>query len=342
MSQFNIPAGQCNYAAGLGWCAYSDLIGNGGMSGIFQTINTGLVAGATAVTYKANSPVSIPSVAVRGRSCITLASASSAKTYWEIVECCLRQTSYNWLPAAIISSFTNAWSQSWQTRQSGFEQFPSTQIKQNWAFFDPRYAGVKVLRYKRVTVPANGIRVVTFKHSKPTVINWLDWNELSNACDVLGYKSTFYVMRMRSETGIVCGVSSYAGANPPVGGIYPIISPVGADVGIRVNNYYSFRWFPGPSMPTQYGSWLSLLNTATYPGTESITATTAGWVRDPNNKISRYIATSNTASNVPPDYTVWGPYKQIGGMVVNTAVPTNINPILDCAGDRAVPHVNTA
>lgn len=323
--QTNIDAGLSNYFAAVGWLVGEDL----------NTLSQAISANPHETTAGGNViPLSTavnPEIRIKGSSYLEFQSGSSAKLFVELYEC--RQNATTGLSATTIATkFATSWAYSFNTRASGYEFFPTTKLGENWAFFDKRLNGFIKSRVKRFVIPANGYKRIIFRH-KETSYNWLDWAILNGSATALtAFKSTFYVFRVCSEQGIVCGVSSYSGANPPVGGIYPVIAPVGADLIYKITNKYQYRINPSKPMPFQTGSWLAQYGNSVYPGTETVSVTAPGWIGMPSHKGFRFTETKNNAADTPPNFTTFGPAAVTNATAFNMGVPI-INPIYDCAGD---------
>lgn len=330
--QLNCQAGQCDYVFGPGW-GYSQDIGV-------------IISRIHAEQSQEPTPYG-PTILAKGHTKLEFANPTNSDMFIELVKCKLNYTRSSFNASDIANWFSAAWSFSLASRQSGFEYFPTTHIKQNWAFFDPRYAAVRRCGTRRFKVSATSVRTIIDKCR--AVFSYIDYFTSGGVGGVCyANKSVFYIIRVRFATGIVQGVSSYSGANPPVGGVYPIISAVGGDWAIKTTSYYSYRWVPGNTSSNQFGSWLAQYADTTYPGTETVSPTTMGWAPDRKNRILRPIYTRDTAVGPPNDYTFWGPFQRVTGagsgaveVPTNTTLWTNINPVADAAGDAFKPGVST-
>jgi len=248
---------------------------------------------------------------IRGHSKLEIANPTAADMFCEIIEFCFNETGAA-DATSVTNSFAGAWAYSYASRASGFEDFPTTSLKQNWAFWLPKWYGVIVKRTRNIRVKPSAVRRIIFPHS--TTFSFFDTARVQASSgfrygQVTAHKSTFYAVRVRFATGIVSGSTDYSGEDPPPpsGGVLPLIAPVGGDVAFKVTNYYSFRVLPGQDAVSQSGTWLAELGDTFYPGDESISPLTSGWAPDPHMR--RVVLTgANAADSAAHDFTGWGPF----------------------------------
>jgi len=252
--------------------------------------------------------------------------------------------------AQLGAAWGNAWGYSYQTRHSGFENYPGTQPGQNWAFWDERYFGVKRIRgAKRIKVLPGAVATVLLKRPTCAFTN-LDY-DMANTAAGSGYpnynfarKSVQYLIRIVFETGLVRGTTN--ASSQPTGGTLPLISSVGGDWAVKITAYYSYRWIAGAHAPQQAGSWLAQYGATTYPGTESINNVALGYVRDPSTNSLKQVWSDQVATG-STNFTTWGPglvYNTAGGgaVSVNVGNVNQLNPftLWGVGGVTTIPHTN--
>lgn len=289
-----------------------------------------------------------PTLQLRGHSKLEIANPTAADLFAEIIEFTVNE-SYPYTLTNFGTAFSAAWSYSLSHRESGFEFFPTTSLRQNWVFWTQKYSGIVSRKTRRIRIKPSQVRRVVF-HQRPIVVGYAD-GRLMRGNSNLAFKSTFYAIRTRFATGIVCGSTDWPGPDPPApsGGILPLISPVGGDVATKVTNYYSYTWVPGNNSTYQTGSWLANV-AGTYPGDEHISNTASGWAPDPSQRRMALTGTANVAaSGVVNNFTDWGPYYHgppgftyAYNPATSRAVGLAGNVPWDCAGDAQQTTVHVA
>lgn len=288
-----------------------------------------------------SSAPDIPRLLIKGHTKWEFANTTAVNMYVEA--CCYRSNETgSWPPATQQSAFSNSWSFSYDFRNTGFESFPSTSMRQNWAFFQPRLYGVIAPKFFRFKVRPGGIK--TLIHRNRASSGWLDYQEINGTSSfVLARRSTSYIFRVRFATGVVSGsTNTTAAPGPPVNGVWPVIAAVGGDFALKCTNYYSFRWVAGNPGPTQIGSWLAQYPAGTYPGTEAIASTTRGYAPEPKRqRLTESLTRSGYNAN-PISLLRWGPWLDSdGGAPINQMYPVHLNPAIDVSGDEWVPNVHS-
>lgn len=280
-----------------GWLPWYDY------SGILSDIIANAGGGGSLVGFNG------PTLQLRGHSKLEIANPTAADLFAEIVEFSVNE-SYPFSLSAISSAYSAAWGYSFGSRQSGFEFFPTTSVKQNWVFWTQKYSGVVKRRSRSVRIKPSQVRRLLFSSS--AVVGYADGKLAISQSASTAFRSTFFCIRLRFATGIVCGSTTWPGPNPPApaGGVLPLIAPVGGDIAIKVTRYYKYRWVPGAVVSTQKGSWLAqsaLINN--YPATEQIAQTASGWAPDPSQRRMALTGTANVAAaGTVNDFTDWGPF----------------------------------
>jgi len=314
----SIGAGACGYMAVAGWGYYGDI----------RALWDQAVADGSGAH---------PTLLVKGHTKLELANPTAGDAFFEIRRITpVADTGpfgSDWFaPANFLSIFADSWNYSFASRQSGFEFFPTTQMGQNWAFWQPKHSAVKLVgRPQRVKVPPGSVRTLRYKHRAR--FGWLDFEEqgLDPSAAWRG-KTDAFLIRVRFATGIVIG--STTSTDPPLGG-YPVIGPVGGDFAVKSTNYYSFRWVPGNTAPNQSGSWLPQYASSVWPGTVSVSGTAEGFAPDLANRRAVFQYTRGLATGNPGwDSRTWGPWAQYSGaggagseFPINRVIDVNINPL---------------
>lgn len=314
-AKFNVEAGTASTITGSSW-----LLGS--------TITDIL----TRITADAPASPGSPTLVFSGRNIFEWLNGSGADLFIECAICSFNFT----VPRAatlISANYTGAWDYSYASRETGFEEFPTTHLRSNWAFFKPKYFGVRMLKYYKFKVPAAKRRTLTVKH-KPTTLSWLDYKQVEDngPNTYIGFKSQFIVFRAKFEQNIICGATTNTDPAPPVGGNWPISGPVGGDLMFKNTQFYRYNWVPGNTAPHQKGSWLSQYGPSA-GGTETVPSggLLYGWVRDGVNKHFRYVKTAGLSSS--SDYRTWGPQAADSfEQPFNVYSAVSATPVKDCTG----------
>lgn len=223
---------------------------------------------------------------------------------------------------ATLTSVASDWDAGWArtydatpTTENTYPLWPTTRISENKFFFaNDQYA--KIGREVSFNVPAGRSYVIRQNSSKK--LTFKDYNPSSLLTATLGNiakTTTVIILRLFGEVGQLCGTISAAST--------PILGPVSAAYMIQSRTFYQYKWAAGNNRPTIYGHYL-----ATNEGVDKDVA--IGWIGVPALKSMRIAAGD-------PNLT---PAAAFGGLDPAAKHEANINPIIDCAGDKLMPDVN--
>lgn len=220
----------------------------------------------------------------------------------------------------MATAFGNAWAQSFNARPTGYEDFAATSLLENHAFWNNRssLSGLKAVGYGKGHVGLGKAKKLTFKF-KTRRFSFPEYSFSSFLTDgMIPGKSYRIMLRFWGDTVQVCGVKSAVNQ--------PMIAESGTPFILRQRAHYRYKWIPGNTSPTIYGSQLAT--------NETIASDALGWDSIPALHATRDAAYSAEAE-------VGAAFPAFGRMDINRRHVSVINPVLDCTGDPSIPTVNT-
>lgn len=211
------------------------------------------------------------------------------------------------------TDFATAFGESYDAVPSGYSTFPTTSILENRAFWGPGYYH---LAGRRVGVASPGKPVRLVFNFKTRQLKFDDYTANGAlATNQWAHKSYFGIIKFDSELGQLCGVLGVDNK--------AILGEVRANVMYKITNIYQYRWVSGAAnqKPTIYGSNIG--------ASEAVAGDALGWISVPSLKAVRDAYAHPAAT----------PETAFGALSISSRHETYTNPILDCAGDVAIPSV---
>lgn len=288
-------------------------------------LNTGLDIGNILTNIRSEATSALtggavllqPDLFVRALQILRIFNAGNANIRGSYQICTFRQ-SLNYT----LTTVANAWDASWArtydafpTTENTYPLWPSTAIRENKFFFS-NSDFTKVGREIPISIPAG--RSYIIRHNSSRKFGYKDYNPstvLTASLGGISKASTFIILRLSGEIGQLCGTLSAEST--------PILGPVSAAYILQSRTFYQYKWAAGNNRPTIYGHYL-----ATNEGVDKSIA--IGWVGVPALKSMRVAGGDRNLF----------PTGAFGALDPSTKHEANINPILDCAGDKLTPDVN--
>lgn len=278
-------------------------------------INTNIVNEANFATVGGTFAYQSPTVYIDWECVIELCNMGTSDLYFEVVP-------YNRKQGAISSiatqgtAFVNAWPLSYDTRPTGFENFPQTSLLANTNWW--RQIATP-LRPRYIKVPTGKVVKLPYRSRKTKVIRRDDLPNNTTFYSTGGFmawKTINFIIKATAQMGQACGV--LAATNTPTA------TTVGGDFIINCRNTYRYRYRYENQMSSIYGTHL--------PNGYTVSAAAQSFIGVPAAKATRAV---NNASvhNISTEF---------GGLDPSSKTEADINPVIDCLSDTLLPNTHAA